>query len=141
MTHLHPARPEHLRRGTPVDFAGHCRGVVVDTEDPNGDGYVLVWWPRDAVGVGKSSAINSLWLDLRDPTARAHAAWAYTEVEPETGRVQLREQWREAWREAWIRSDSDTMFRAGTLLRMRALDETVTPAEASAALLWAEGVQ
>ena len=34
-----------------------------------------MWWPRDALGVGKPSYRSSTVLDLTDATGRAHAAW------------------------------------------------------------------
>ena len=96
--HLWPARPEYLRRGTPV-HAGH--------------GHVSI--------------------DLRDVTARAHAAMAHTTVNSLTGTTLCSDDWR-----AFI--GGSALYYRTVLRRMRSLDESVTVAEARAALEWAESV-
>lgn len=90
-------------------------------------------------------------LDLDDPTARAHAAWAYTRAAP-TGRIRPDNRIAPVETALRIQAVSSSATRAdykawteahhhvGVLIRMRASDESVTVAEARAALLWAERV-
>jgi hypothetical protein len=130
--YLWPARPEYLRRGTPVYFA-----------DPDGTGlYAGLIEDRDDA--------RGYRLDLRDVTARAHAAMAYTVISRSSA-------WAEAVADGAILNDPSIMVEDDSepgglaltpearrmvdlLCRMRMLDESVTVAEAREALAWAERV-
>ena len=128
--YLWPARPEYLRRGTPALVSG-WRDVIVCDEPEMRDRYSM---RAACIDDGAREGPEPLWpavravsIDLRDVTARAHAAMAYTFVEPPPC--------------------ADVRVRVGgpypfdeTLARMRMLDESVTVAEARAALEWAESV-
>ena len=131
--YLWPARPEYLRRGTPTywlepDTGDLYRGEMSDSDDP--DQYLL---------------------DLRDVTARAHAAMAYTVVTG-IGAVEITDPLARALRvsrlEAGVTFASPSRAaewwlaraHAERLTRMRCMDESVTVAEARAALAWAESV-
>lgn len=133
--HLWPARPEYLRRGTPV-WEGGCPWLV-DSVDADGACCLVADEETD------HATTHTIRIDLRDVTARAYAAMAYTL----TGymgwspglrvistltvahlEVPLGRERRQVWEHVQV------------LRRMRALDESVTVAEARAALLWAESV-
>jgi len=77
--------PGLLRYCSPVVFSagGVCPGVVVNPDITHkGESMAIVWWPSDENGVGKPSMRNSVLLDLRDATGRAHAAlWMEAHVE------------------------------------------------------------
>lgn len=113
--------------------AGHVDGPVFTPawarphhadHPPNGvsaldDGSIGDWWELDE---------RSTWIDLRDVTARGHAAMAWTELDA-TG-VPCRSPHHPA--------TGDAYRWAPILCRMRALDESVTVEEARGALAWAE---
>ena len=127
--HLHPARAEYLRVGTPVESAD---GLMVGAYCDYRDHWHRFWDLGGAIYRVRNA--DDLALNLRDPTARAHAVMAWTVANERGGGVALA-----------LRSERTGMGEADThrriLMRMRALDETVTPAEAKAALVWAEGVR
>ena len=131
--YLWPARAEYLRRGTPVKDRIGRRWLVLGP--PRGTAHVF-----DTAG-GPSLMVRETRLDLRDVTARAHAAMAYTRTD-NGGAPYL----TKPLLDVLDRYEVGTTDRlpvehdAEVLCRMRALDEFVTVAEARAALEWAEGV-
>jgi hypothetical protein len=126
--HLWPARAEYLRRGTPVvnkEYNGERAAMLVFCHaftDSEGEHYDVAIEDYDVL----TALLDDLSLDLRDPTARAHAAMAYTENGDHTGYpvcIDVLGEWPK---------------HAVVLERMRAMDESVTVDEARAALGWAE---
>ena len=147
--HLYPARPGMLRVG-----ALTSDGVVVSTyRDEAGVPAASVAVDRVSDEHGRYDdvrcvAVCDLRLNLRDVTARAHAAMPYTQV---IDVVEIDRGWPDAILAAMDLPDdcfeSDgheltlhayTMSRI--LARMRMLDESVTVEEARAALDWAHSV-
>lgn len=111
--HLYPPVPGMLRRGTPVVVEPHgVRSVVL--ADNHGLMHLApnIWHP-----------MGSLRLDLRDPTARAHAAWYYVHDAARWGR---------------ITTAGSTV--CGCLEQMASGDPEITPKQARAALEWAARV-
>ena len=122
--HLYPARPGMLRRGTPVTHrADTARAVVVGLD---GDGDAILASMEGGFGWAPPDAAR---LDLRDVTARAHAAMPYT-VTGSTGQY----DGRACETSCIIREQHLFGQHAATLCRMRCLDERVTAEEARAAL-------
>ena len=146
-SHLWPARAEYLRRG----------GVVVATHDdvplgdaiwPAGQPGVLIHGDVDPCGdvsVGFESderycvPLANVHPDLTDVTARGHAVMPYTTATA-MGFVTLDSDFAVAVAKAHPDYGLDVAQFIVDLRRMRALDESVTVAEARAALEWAEGV-
>lgn len=139
--YIHPARPEYLRRGTPVVLVGKYPGVVIDVDITKDGARVCAAGPDTA---GDPSEcwwdLDEVPLDFRDPTARAHAAWAYTFVLPDGTAVCWHRLTKIAIDARVNRDDFSLLEHLTILCRMAAGDLTVTVAEARAALLWAEGV-
>jgi len=76
-------------------------------------------------------------LDLRDVTARAHAAWVYTQMDSPAGGVPCQDrELSDRWYRAHKRYKEGNAVRR-VLLRMANGDESVTITEARAALDWA----
>lgn len=140
--HLWPARAEYHRTGTPV------ADVYVEWDDEDGtrsgriDGFIVVADPEGSVVVDYA---GNLWhdvlpdgchLDLRDVTARAHAAMAWTQVDTAGGYVRVSPS--TALGAARDRRDHVSRRHIEILCRMRAMDESVTAKEACATLAWAE---
>lgn len=151
--HLWPARREFLRRGTPVAWVHPSHGAVtygVMTTD-------TVWAQSDTANDGAGPMHPSCeapsHIDLRDRTARAHAAWAWTRVAPApdgkcSQRVLMEDavDWTRltdtgaAWRGFDYQHQKHKAQKAARVLsRMACGDATVTVAEANAALAVAEG--
>lgn len=135
--HLYPARPEMLREGAPIrNDTDDERGHVLTTEP---DAFGCIWVAVidiDCEWYTTRRFPSVLRLDLRDPTARAHAAAVYT---GDHGDV------TDAVYAAAARNRPDmTLSEAGemvdVLCRMRRLDSRVTVDEARAALDWAHEV-
>lgn len=134
--HRWRARAEYLRRGTPIESAD---GLMVGQFAEHRTGDRLPWRFYDVSGtVYRVPLASDLVLDLRDPTARAHAAMVYTEIKP--GPFGFPDTVRALRQAAALGADPHAWEHCNILCRMRALDETVTVAEARAALEWAEGV-
>lgn len=132
--HLWPARPEYLRRGTPVwiqrdhpAWAWDPGTVWCAAPDENGLRTVAVLHPGRTDWLHWCRPdIRHLRLDLRDVTARAHAAWAH-----------------HTWRRGtpYLAERLPMGSEHGSVLtRMAHGDPSVTVAEARTALAWAEEV-
>ena len=114
--YMYPARAGMLRRGTPTFYVN---GNSTDE---------MLHAART-----KITDFEPWFLDLRDVTARAHAAWAYRPFGPDCpvyGAV-----YREI--DEARREDVPASAHYQVLRRMACGDETVTVAEARAALDWA----
>lgn len=130
--HLWPARAGYLRRGTPVVVEVGFRGLQLFAlvgsaaiSDKTGTRAFCLYASQQAPD--GYAPLDDIHLDLRDVTARAHAAW----------------DWTVAHRSGLRLADHLPLGASGggTMLRMASGDESVTVAEARAALEWAEGVQ
>jgi hypothetical protein len=118
--YLWPARPEYLRRGTPL------RWLTGGGEYGRPGDLHLYCEQR---GVPGDAVMRLCALDLRDVTARAHAAMAYTFCGPPV------------CTDVHVKIGGSTWTTEHeTLARMRMLDESVTVDEAREALGWAERV-
>jgi len=123
--YLYPARPGMLRRGTPTFYVnGNSTDEVLHAART------------------KITDFEPWFLDLRDVTARAHAAMSYTQVID----VAIDRGWPDVILSAMDLPDAcfdghelahEAYQMSRILARMRMLDETVTVAEARAALDWA----
>ena len=103
--------------------------------DPDGSG----WWRLLALnpcrcGCGSTRPAHLLRLHLANETARAHAAWLYTVVVGGDALHQV--TGTDEICSAVVTDHDEAMLEI--LCRMRAGDESVTPAEARAALDWAK---
>jgi hypothetical protein len=128
--YLWPARPEYLRRGTPL------RWLTGDGEYGRPGDLHLYCEQR---GVPGDAVMRLCALDLRDVTARAHAAWAYTRATTRglelhfNGKMYL-------WAGELSSLPGDAVAMYEILCRMACGDESVTVDEAREALAWAERV-
>jgi hypothetical protein len=139
--YLWPARPEYVRRGTPL------RWLTGDGEYGRPGDLHLYCEQR---GVPGDAVMRLCALDLRDVTARAHAAMAYTVISRSSA-------WAEAVADGEVLDDPTMMVEDDSepggvaltpearrmvdiLCRMRMLDESVTVDEAREALGWTERV-
>lgn len=129
--HLWPARVEYVRAQTPLVERGQPATALRAPEVEGRGHYVHLFDHTRVRGAHGYVPLSRLHLDLRDVTARAHAAMAWTEVDPD-GRARIKWAWRFLADEA--------PKHVETLRRMRSLSEIVTVEEARAALAWAEGV-
>jgi hypothetical protein len=142
--HLYPARPGMLRRGTPVVRAdGPMRGrqgVGLGLDDRGC--YGIAWTPGEGVWLGPGAAGRMLALDLRDVTARAHAAWVYTRVSGDVRRIidELSSAQREAFMQGSPADYDRIRWLVRRIMRMALGDESVTVEEAREALDWAHEV-
>jgi hypothetical protein len=128
--YLWPARPEYLRRGTPL------RWLTGDGEYGRPGDLHLYCEQR---GVPGDAVMRLCALDLRDVTARAHAAMAWTMIRNSDRLVGFSSAMPDISVMdcgMWLRARQ--MLRV--LVRMRSMDESVTVDEAREALAWAERV-
>jgi hypothetical protein len=132
--YLWPARPEYLRRrSTVVLTGGPFDGHIGTVEEVSARAAYVRWDDSGRLGFGAGVLGAMVGIDLRDLTARAHAAmaWTSTLTHADIGPVpELRARRREPGGDAALRA----------LCRMRAMDESVTVDEAREALGWAERV-
>jgi hypothetical protein len=127
---LWPARPEYVRRGTPL------RWLTGDGEYGRPGDLHLYCEKR---GVPGDAVMRLCALDLRDVTARAHAAWAYTRATTRglelhfNGKMYL-------WAGELSSLPGDAVAMYEILCCMACGGESVTVDEARVALAWAERV-
>ena len=138
--HLYPARPGMLRRGTPaavVNEMGRAdHGVWLR------DGYVVAESGSgvlDPIKRRDDEQTTVDFIDLRSPTARAHAAWPYIGIS--NGQFVLKGDLARLLDTVktfgYIEDATAAMRHVTVLIRMSCGDEDVTVAEARAALDWA----
>jgi len=138
--HLYPARPGMLRRGTPVDYdRQEPEAVVVYVTGDRDLGWAaIVAWSDGMVSdyLDRHLIAERVRLDLRDVTARAHAAMAYIECRLGIASVQA-DGSAHVSMTFYGRPAIGWSIHMTTLARMRCMDGSVTVAEARAALDWA----
>jgi hypothetical protein len=133
--YLWPARPEYLRRCSVVVPYGE--GLVAVVVEIDGNDLLLT----GQLGGGGWKAAHAVRIDLRDVTARAHAAMAWTMIRNSDGSVAFSSAIPDiAVMDCgmWLQPRALQMLRV--LVRMRSMDESVTVDEAREALGWAERV-
>jgi hypothetical protein len=131
--YLWPARPEYLRRCSVVVPYGE--GLVAVVVEIDGNDLLLT----GQLGGGGWKAAHAVRIDLRDVTARAHAAWAYTRATTRglelhfNGKMYL-------WAGELSSLPGDAVAMYEILCCMACGGESVTVDEARVALAWAERV-